>query len=341
MQLSDFDYNLPKQLIAQKPANQRDQARLLVMNRETGDIAHRIIKDLKQYFQPGDLIVTNSSKVIPARLFGKRETGGSVELLLLTPQNNSEWIALIKPGRRIKANEMIKLPGAASAEFIGWENGVARVRLNGSGDIYQYLEKYGLTPYPPYIKADEALRDRYQTVYAKLPGSVAAPTAGLHFTEELIASLKQNGVEFAEVTLHVGLGTFRPVSVENPEKHKMHSEYYDLSQKEAAKINQALIEGRRIIAVGTTSVRVLETATKLIENHFQIVAGSGQTDIFIYPGYSFKVIQGLLTNFHLPKSSLIMLVAAFAGRERVVNAYSEAVRQEYRFYSFGDAMLII
>lgn len=336
MRASEFDYHLPDELIAQSPSVKRDQARLMVINRANGELEHRHVSDLINYLKPGDLVVKNSSKVIPARLHGKRSTGGVVEILLLTPQGEDEWTALIKPGRRIKDNEEILLPNNSKARFIKWQNGVAVIRMKINQDIYSYLEKHGETPFPPYIKADESLRDRYQTVYANLPGSVAAPTAGLHFTNQLIRRLEESGVIFAEVTLHVGLGTFQPVSVDDISEHKMHSERYEIAEKDADKINLAIREGRRVVAIGTTSVRVLESAAELVAGTYQLKASSGETDIFISPGYRFKVVNALLTNFHLPKSTLLMLVSAFSTREYILKAYKTAVDQGYRFYSFGD-----
>ena len=406
MKISDFDYQLPEELIAQTPIEPRDASRLMVLDRARGTIEHRIFRDIVEYLRPGDVLVCNQSRVIPARLFGRKvPTGGKVELLLLAKRSDDTWEALVKPGRRVKVGTRIEIgvedhgirgdspaprsPSPVIGEVIGRTEAGGRL-IRFSPPIEPLLDELGTVPLPPYIR--EPLRDpeRYQTVYARVEGSVAAPTAGLHFTPELMRKIEAKGAKFAFVTLHVGLGTFRPVREENVEDHKMHREYCELSPEVARQLNRARAEGGRIIAVGTTSVRVLETAAKIGKRETGKFSGSqslllrgvlapsgrrgrrpvayhcdllklgtgrlvdrkssqfsdlltpfsGWTDLFIYPGYQFRAVDALITNFHLPRSTLLMLVCAFAGREFILRAYREAVRRRYRFYSFGDAMFI-
>ena len=340
--LRDYDFLLPGDRIAQRPAEPRDSARLLLLDRRTGATAHRVVRDLPDLLRPGDLLVVNRSKVIPARVHGRRASGARVEILLHRPTESATvWEALARPGGRLKPGEELLMPKDRSWTFLGFQEGVARVdtKLDPSA-LHAYLEEAGETPLPPYIAPDESLRERYQTVYAAEPGSVAAPTAGLHFTPELLAELERRGIERAEVILHVGLGTFQPVTTPDVTQHVMHAEAYEVPTAAAMAVNAALAEGRRVIAVGTTSARVLESAVRSDDRGTRVIAGAGETRIFIRPGFSFRVLSGLLTNFHLPQSTLLMLVSAFAGREHVLAAYEEAVRSGYRFYSFGDAMLI-
>ena len=338
MKLSDFDYNLPKALIAQKPVTPRDHSRLMTLDRKKKKIGHRHFFNLIDCLQKGDVLVLNDTKVFPARLIGRRrESGGKVEVFLLKPVNNNTWEALIG-NRRKKIGQAVEFKKGLSCEIIKKiDESVWLVTFNKSGkSLERIIDQIGLTPLPPYIKA-AGFRNRYQTVYAQYRGSVAAPTAGFHFTKGLIGKLKKKGVQFEFVTLHVGLGTFEPVKEGNVKQHKMHSEYALLNERAAERLNRAKKEGRRIIAVGTTSVRTLESFN--IKGKFK--AGQKWTDIFIYPGYKFKAIDAIITNFHLPKSTLLMLVMAFAGKGFIVKAYREAVKKKYRFYSFGDAMLII
>jgi S-adenosylmethionine:tRNA ribosyltransferase-isomerase len=341
MNVKDFYYDLPEELIAQDPLEKRSNSRLLVLDKESGDVTHRHFYDIKDYLRPGDCLVINNTKVIPARLIGAREgTGGRVELLLLKQKSDDVWETLVKPGKKARVGDRISFgDGLLSAEILDVvEEGNRLVRFFYQGIFEEILDQLGQMPLPPYITHPLLDKNRYQTVYAKYEGSAAAPTAGLHFTGELLDEIRQMGVEIAEVTLHVGLGTFRPVKVETVEDHHMHSEFYQITREAADKINHARQQGHRVIAVGTTSTRTLESAAA---EDGTLTEKSGWTDIFIYPGYSFKVIDGLITNFHLPESTLIMLVSALAGREHVMAAYEEAVRQRYRFFSFGDAMLII
>ncbi|NKD51950.1 tRNA preQ1(34) S-adenosylmethionine ribosyltransferase-isomerase QueA [Staphylococcus hominis] len=341
MNVEEFDYHLPESLIAQTPLKNRDQSRLLVLGRKTGNIAHKHFTDIMDYFEPGDTLVLNDTRVMPARLFGlKEETDAKVEMLMLTRIEDNDWEVLLKPAKRIKVGNTLSFGnGKIIAECIKeLEQGGRIMRLHYEGILEERLDELGEMPLPPYIKERLDDPDRYQTVYAKENGSAAAPTAGLHFTDELLQKIKDKGVNIAFITLHVGLGTFRPVSVEDINDHEMHSEYYQMTKETADMLNKTKENGHRIISVGTTSTRTLETIRR---DHEQFVATSGWTDIFIYPGFEYKAIDGLITNFHLPKSTLVMLVSAFSSREYILNAYKEAVKLKYRFFSFGDAMLII
>ncbi|MEJ7528424.1 tRNA preQ1(34) S-adenosylmethionine ribosyltransferase-isomerase QueA [Staphylococcus hominis] len=341
MNVEEFDYHLPESLIAQTPLKNRDQSRLLVLGRKTGNIAHKHFTDIMDYFETGDTLVLNDTRVMPARLFGlKEETGAKVEMLMLTRIEDNDWEVLLKPAKRIKVGNTLSVGnGKIIAECIKeLEQGGRIMRLHFEGILEERLDELGEMPLPPYIKERLDDPDRYQTVYAKENGSAAAPTAGLHFTDELLQKIKDKGVNIAFITLHVGLGTFRPVSVEDINDHEMHSEYYQMTKETADILNKTKENGHRIISVGTTSTRTLETIRR---DHEQFVATSGWTDIFIYPGFEYKAIDGLITNFHLPKSTLVMLVSAFSSREYILNAYKEAVKLKYRFFSFGDAMLII
>ncbi len=340
MQLSDFNYELPQELIAQDPLEKRSDSRLMVVGREDGSIEHKHFYDIIDYVNPGDCLVINDTKVIPARLMGvKEDTGASIEVLLLKRKEEKVWETLVKPGKKARIGARISFgDGLLIGEVIDIvEEGNRLIRFEYEGIWEEILDKLGQMPLPPYITHQLKDRNRYQTVYAKHDGSAAAPTAGLHFTEELLEQLKAKGVELAHVTLHVGLGTFRPVKVDNILEHHMHSEFYVVEQEEADKINAAKKRGNRIISVGTTSTRTLESVAD--ENGI-VKAGSGWTDIFIYPGYDFKVIDCLITNFHLPESTLLMLVSAFSTRENMLHAYEVAVEERYRFFSFGDAMFI-
>lgn len=340
MKLSDFNYDLPEELIAQDPLEKRSDSRLMVVGREDGSIEHRHFYDILDYVNQGDCLVINDTKVIPARLMGvKEDTGASIEVLLLKRKEEKIWETLVKPGKKAKVGARISFgDGLLVGEVIDIvEEGNRLIRFEYEGIWEELLDKLGQMPLPPYITHALKDRNRYQTVYAKHDGSAAAPTAGLHFTEELLQQLKEKGVEIAHVTLHVGLGTFRPVKVDNILEHHMHSEFYMVEQEEADKINAAKARGNRVISVGTTSTRTLESVAD--ENGI-VKAGSGWTDIFIYPGYKFKVIDCLITNFHLPESTLLMLVSAFSTRENMLNAYEVAVKERYRFFSFGDAMFI-
>ena len=341
MNIEEFDYDLPESLIAQTPLKHRDQSRLLVMGRESGKTTHQHFADVIDYFKEGDTLVLNDTRVMPARLFGiKEETGAKVEMLMLTHLEDNDWEVLLKPAKRIKVGQRLSFGGGKIvAECIEeLDQGGRIMRLHYEGILQERLDELGEMPLPPYIKERLDDPDRYQTVYAKESGSAAAPTAGLHFTDELLEVIRAKGIRIVFITLHVGLGTFRPVSVDNIDDHEMHSEYYQISEDTAQLLNKTRREGGRIISVGTTTTRTLETVRS---QHDQFVAASGWTDIFIYPGYEFKAIDGLITNFHLPKSTLVMLVSAFSTRKNVLNAYREAVERQYRFFSFGDAMLII
>ncbi|WP_416149207.1 tRNA preQ1(34) S-adenosylmethionine ribosyltransferase-isomerase QueA [Salipaludibacillus sp. HK11] len=342
MDVSQFDYDLPEELIAQTPLKNRDASKLLVMDKNSGEIQHKTFSDLLDFMSEGDTLVLNNTKVIPARLFGvKKETGAKIELLLLKEEGNHSWEALVKPAKRVKKGTVIdfgegRLIGVCEEEL---PEGRRKITFQFTGIFNEILDELGEMPLPPYIQAQLEEKDRYQTVYAEHSGSAAAPTAGLHFTTEMLDKLLKRRVNIAYVTLHVGLGTFRPVSVENVKDHKMHAEFYQMNQETAELLNQTKIQGGRIIAVGTTSARTLETIARDHQGQFQ--ASSGWTDIFIYPGYSLQAINGLLTNFHLPKSTLVMLVSAVAGRDNILHAYHEAIARKYRFFSFGDAMLLI
>lgn len=341
MKVSDFKYELPEELIAQEPVKERDLSRLMVLDRKTGTIEHRIFKDTVNFINKGDCLVLNDTRVIPARLLGRREdTNGKIEFVLLRKLKEDVWEVILKPGRRAKqGSRFIFGDGILKAEIMGIVNeGNRVVRFEHDGVFEEVLERVGVIPLPPYIKMQLDNPERYQTIYARKSGSAAAPTAGLHFTENLLRELQEKGVEIAHVTLHVGLGTFRPVKVTDVEKHRMHEEYFSIDEPACMKINAARKKGFRIIAVGTTSCRVLETVSD--ENGF-VKPQSGWTDIFIYPGYRFKAVDSLITNFHLPESTLIMLVCAFAGKDFIFKAYSEAIKERYRFFSFGDAMLIL
>ncbi|MDN5315943.1 MAG: S-adenosylmethionine:tRNA ribosyltransferase-isomerase [Thermoanaerobacterium sp.] len=341
MNLHEFYYDLPEELIAQEPLKNRDQSRLMILNRLTGEIKHNIFKNIISYLNPNDVLVLNDTKVIPARLIGVREdTDGKIEFVLLKRLSSDEWEILVKPGRRAKiGSKFIFGNGELKAEVISnTDVGGRIVRFSYEGIFEEVLDKLGEMPVPPYIKKKLEDKNMYQTVYAKHEGSAAAPTAGLHFTNKLLDDIRKYGVKTVFVTLHVGLGTFRPVKEEIIENHKMHSEFYTVTEEVAQAINNARKSGGRIISVGTTSTRTLETVAD--ENGI-IHAGSGWTDIFIYPGYKYKAIDGIITNFHLPESTLIMMISAFAGKENVMNAYKIAIENKYRFYSFGDAMLII
>ena len=340
MRTSDFDYPLPAHLIAQTPMEPRDHSRLLVMERSTGRLEHRRFYELGDFLQPGDLLVLNDSRVIPARLRGhKADTGGAVEALLLHRLGPGLWKALVKPGRRLGKGARFVVDGTVGEVLEDTGGGTRLIHLSDEGVI----QRAGEVPLPPYIHSPLADRERYQTVYARAEGSAAAPTAGLHFTPELLESLRQRDVRFASVTLHVGLGTFRPVQAEEPEQHRLHSEHFELGDEAAHEIALARSEGRRVICVGTTSVRVLEHAAILAQGTGDgpVAPCSGWVDLFILPGHPFRLVDGLITNFHLPRSTLLMLVCAFAGRDRVMGAYREAIRQGYRLYSFGDAMVVL
>lgn len=339
MKVSDFNYDLPEELIAQHPYDKRDEARLMVLNKEEKKIEHKVFKDVIDYLNPGDCLVINNTKVIPARLYGKKETGANVEFLLLKRIEADTWEAMVRPGNKLKSGTKVSFGnGILKAEVLDvLEGGNRKVVFEYEGIFNEILDKIGLMPLPPYIKESLKEKDKYQTVYAKYDGSAAAPTAGLHFTEELLEKIKEKGVEIANVTLHVGIGTFRPVKVENVEEHNMHSEHYYIKKEDADKINKAKANGKRVIAVGTTSCRVLESVAD--ENGIMKEV-EGDTNIFIYPGYKFKCIDALITNFHLPESTLIMLVSSLAGKEFIMNAYNEAVKEKYKFFSFGDAMII-
>ena len=341
MNIEDFDFDLPESLIAQTPLLDRESSRLLKCNKTTGELEDLTFKEVVNQLSPGDCLVLNDTKVMPARLFGlKEETGAKVEMLMLTQHEDNEWEVLIKPAKRIRVGQSVSFgEGKIIATCVKeLDQGGRIMKLSYEGILQERLDELGEMPLPPYIKERLDDPDRYQTVYAKESGSAAAPTAGLHFTDELLTEIKNKGVNIAFVTLHVGLGTFRPVSVDDVNDHEMHSEYYQMTQETADLLNDTKSKGHRIISVGTTSTRTLETIRR---DHDKFVETSGWTNIFIYPGFDFKAIDGQITNFHLPKSTLVMLVSAFSNRENVLNAYKTAVNLEYRFFSFGDAMLII
>jgi len=340
MKTSDFYYDLPEQLIAQTPLENRANSRLLVLNKESGEISHTKFFELKKYLKSGDCLVLNNTRVLPARIYGIREdTGAVVEFVLLKQKEINVWECLAGPGKKAKTGHNFKFSDKLSATVTQvLENGNRILQFSAKGDFFAVLDEVGQMPLPPYIKEKLNDKERYQTVYSKELGSAAAPTAGLHFTNEILEELKQMGVNIAYVTLHVGLGTFRPVKVEDVTKHKMHSEQYFVSREAADIINNTKTNGGRVICVGTTSCRTIESVA---QKYGEIKDSSGDTEIFIYPGYSFKCMDALITNFHLPESTLIMLVSAFAGYESTMNAYKSAVEEEYRFFSFGDAMLII
>ena len=340
MKTSDFYYDLPEELIAQTPLQRRDASRLMVLNRETGEVTHRHFYDILEYLTPGDCLVMNDSRVLPARLLGNRPTGGAVEVLLLRDLGEGCWECLCKPGRKMQPGNQVIFGGGeltATVEAVQ-EDGNRLIRFHYEGIFLEVLERLGKMPLPPYIKAELEDQERYQTVYSREVGSAAAPTAGLHFTRELLDKIREKGVKTAFVTLHVGLGTFRPVKAEEIADHHMHAELCMISQETARILNETRKSGGRIICVGTTSCRTLES---LVNADGSFTPKSQWTEIFIYPGYSFRAMDGLITNFHLPESTLVMLVSAFAGREHVLNAYKEAVEQKYRFFSFGDAMCIL
>ncbi|HHV94189.1 MAG TPA: tRNA preQ1(34) S-adenosylmethionine ribosyltransferase-isomerase QueA [Firmicutes bacterium] len=341
MKVADFDYYLPEELIAQEPVEPRDASRLLVVHRKTGQLEHRVFRDIVEYLLPGDVLIINDTKVIPARLYGrKKDTGGQVELLLLRRINRDLWETLVRPGRRVRPGTWLEFgDGRLLAEVEDATPAGGRiVRFVYEGVFETILDELGQMPLPPYIHKELADRNRYQTVYAREEGSAAAPTAGLHFTPGLLDKIKEKGVAIHPITLHVGLGTFRPVKVEEVAEHKMHSEYYSISEETANAIAAAKEAGGKVIAVGTTTTRTLEAAA---HKHGRVTADSGWTDIFIYPGFQFRVVDALITNFHLPRSTLLMLVSALAGRDLILHAYRVAVERRYRFFSFGDAMLIL
>ena len=340
MNVKDFYFDLPQELIAQDPLEDRSASRLLVLDKETGEVEHRVFKDILSYLKAGDCLVINDTKVIPARLFGEREgTQAKIEVLLLKRRENDIWETLVKPGKKARPGTVISFGGGILKGTVldVVDEGNRLIQFEYEGIFEEILDQLGQMPLPPYITHQLKDKNRYQTVYAKHDGSAAAPTAGLHFTKELLKQIEEMGVKIAHVTLHVGLGTFRPVKVENILDHHMHSEFYIVEESEAEKINSTRREGGRVIRVGTTSCRTIESASS---EDGVVKAGSGWTDIFIYPGYKFKVLDCLITNFHLPESTLVMLVSALAGREHVLAAYGEAVKERYRFFSFGDAMFI-
>ena len=340
MKTSDFYYDLPEELIAQTPVEPRDQSRLLVFNKETGDLLHKHFYDVFDYLKAGDCLVLNDTRVLPARIFGTRvDTGSIVEFVLLKQKQQNVWECLAGPGKKAKVGHKFTFSDKLSAEVIEvLDDGNRIVKFNPNGEFFAVLDEVGQMPLPPYIKEKLQDKERYQTVYSRELGSAAAPTAGLHFTKEILAKLKESGVNIAYVTLHVGLGTFRPVKVDDVTEHKMHSEHYSITQENADIINNTKQNGGRVICVGTTSCRTVESA---MQKFGEIKECSDDTSIFIYPGYTFKCMDGLITNFHLPESTLIMLVSAFAGYEKTMNAYNVAVKERYRFFSFGDAMIIL
>ena len=339
MKVSEFNYELPEELIAQTPLEKRDESRLMILNAKKQTIEHKIFKDIIKYLEPGDCLVRNNTKVIPARIYGKKETGAHVEFLLLNNIEGDIWETIVRPGNKLHiGTKVIFGDGILKAEILDvMPGGTRKVKFIYEGIFNEILDKIGLMPLPPYIHEELKDNERYQTVYAKYEGSAAAPTAGLHFTPELLEEIEKKGVKIANVTLHVGIGTFRPVKEETVEAHEMHTEHYYIKKEDVDKINETKKNGKRVIAVGTTSCRVLET----IANEDGLVKETeGDTSIFIYPGYKFKCIDGLITNFHLPQSTLLMLVSAFIGKDYIMRAYNEAVKQKYRFFSFGDAMFL-
>ena len=340
MKLEEFDYDLPEELIAQIPIEKRDESRLMVLDRKNKTIEHKTFKSIIDYLEPGDCLVRNNTKVIPARLYGKKETGANVEFVLLKQIEGDIWETIVRPGNKLKPGTNVEFgDGLLKATVLDiLDGGTRKVQFEYKGIFNEILDQIGLMPLPPYIHESLKEKDRYQTVYAKYDGSAAAPTAGLHFTPELLKKIEEKGVKIANVTLHVGIGTFRPVKEENIEDHEMHTEHFYIKQEDVDKINETKKQGKRVIAVGTTSCRVLETVADI--NTGLVKETEGDTGIYIYPGYKFKCIDGLITNFHLPKSTLLMLVSALAGREFVLDAYNQAVKEKYRFFSFGDAMFI-
>ena len=358
MRVEDFDYNLPEELIAQKPVKERDTCRLMVVDRRTGEISHRHFYDILEYLKPGDCLLMNDSRVIPARLYGVKEgTGANIEFLLIKRVEAKEdndatetWETMVRPGRRLKIGDRVVFNSEEghklAAEILDYgEDGTRHVRFDYDGIFMERLEEIGTMPLPPYIERPSTDEDRedYQTVYANIDGSVAAPTAGLHFTDELLKKAEEKGVRLAYLTLHVGIGTFRPVKVDTVEDHHMHFEEYTVTEETAKIVNETILSGGRVVSVGTTSTRTAESAAEFDEESgkWLLKAGSGSTDIFIYPGYEFKIVDSLITNFHLPKSTLIMLISALYDREKILAAYEEAVKEKYRFFSYGDAMLIL
>ena len=339
MNTSEFYYDLPQELIAQTPADPRDSSRLLVYNRAEGSVQHKIFRDIIDFLNPGDALVINDTRVIPARLYGKKQgTGRQVEFLLLNQLSGDTWEVILRPGRKLRPGDWVSFAEELEAEILEkQEDGVTKVKFCFQGSFEALLDEYGNMPLPPYITKRLEDRERYQTVYAKERGSAAAPTAGLHFTPELMENIKKKGVDIIPVLLHVGLGTFRPVKAARLEDHKMHSEYYSISEESAHRINAVKERGGRVIAVGTTSVRTLESAA---DQEGRVKEQSGNTDIFIYPGYRFRCVDALITNFHLPESTLLMLISAFMGKEQALEVYRLAVQEKYRFFSFGDAMFI-
>ena len=339
MKVSEFNYELPEELIAQTPIEKRDESRLMVLDRSKQTIEHKTFKDIIDYLEPGDCLVRNNTKVIPARIYGKKETGAKVEFLLLKNMEGDIWETIVRPGNKLHVGtKVIFGDGLLTAKILEiMPGGTRKVKFSYEGIFNEILDKIGLMPLPPYIHEELEDNDRYQTVYAKYNGSAAAPTAGLHFTPELLKKIEKKGVKIANVTLHVGIGTFRPVKEENVENHEMHTEHFYIKQEDVDKINETKKQGKRVIAVGTTSCRVLETIAD--KNGF-VKETEADTSIFIYPGYQFKCLDGLITNFHLPQSTLLMLVSALAGKDYIMKAYNEAVKEKYRFFSFGDAMFI-
>ena len=339
MKVSEFNYELPEELIAQTPIEKRDESRLMVLDRSKQTIEHKTFKDIIDYLEPGDCLVRNNTKVIPARIYGKKETGAKVEFLLLKNMEGDIWETIVRPGNKLHVGtKVIFGDGLLTAKILEiMPGGTRKVKFSYEGIFNEILDKIGLMPLPPYIHEELEDNDRYQTVYAKYNGSAAAPTAGLHFTPELLKKIEEKGVKIANVTLHVGIGTFRPVKEENVENHEMHTEHFYIKQEDVDKINETKKQGKRVIAVGTTSCRVLETIAD--KNGF-VKETEADTSIFIYPGYQFKCLDGLITNFHLPQSTLLMLVSALAGKDYIMKAYHEAVKEKYRFFSFGDAMFI-